>query len=92
MTCRTVGRRLRRELARVSFDVPSGPVHLDRNRQAVRNTYLKRIGRGSGERAFGLVRVVPGVEQTFGGLLSHAPAPGPGSQPCRKATPPPWVH
>jgi branched-chain amino acid transport system substrate-binding protein len=84
--------RLREELARVRFDVPSGPVHLDRNRQAVRNTYLKRIGRGGGRRVFQLVRVVPEVEQTFGGLLSDAPAPGPGSQPCRKATPPPWAR
>lgn len=84
--------RLREELARVRFDLPSGPVHLDRNRQAVRNTYLKRIGRGGGRRVFQLVRVVPEVEQTFGGLLSDAPAPGPGSQPCRKATPPPWAR
>jgi branched-chain amino acid transport system substrate-binding protein len=83
-------RRLRTELARVRLDLPSSPVHLDRNHQAVRNTYLKRIGDGEG--AFQLVSVVPGVEQTFGGLLSDAPAPGPGSQPCRKATPPPWVH
>ena len=85
-------RRLRGELARVRFDLPSSPVHLDRNRQAVRNTYLKRISGGGGKRKFRLVRVVPGVEQTFGGLLSDAPAPGPGSQPCRKATPPPWVR
>jgi branched-chain amino acid transport system substrate-binding protein len=84
--------RLREELARVRFDLPSGPVHLDRNRQAVRNIYLKRIGRGGGRPVFQLVRVVPEVEQTFGGLLSDAPAPGPGSQPCRKATPPPWVR
>jgi branched-chain amino acid transport system substrate-binding protein len=85
-------RRLREELARVRFDLPSSPVHLDRDRQAVRNTYLKRIGHGGGERMFRLVRVVPGVEQTFAGLLSDAPAPGPGSQPCRKATPPPWAR
>jgi branched-chain amino acid transport system substrate-binding protein len=84
--------RLREELARVRFDLPSGPVHLDRNRQAVRNTYLKRIGRGGGRRVFQLVKVVPEVEQTFGGLLSDAPSPGPGSQPCRKATPPPWAR
>jgi branched-chain amino acid transport system substrate-binding protein len=84
--------RLRDELARVRFDLPSSPLHLDRNRQAVRNTYLERIGRGGGQRALQLVEVVPGVEQTFGGLLSDAPSPGPGSQPCRKATPPPWVR
>jgi branched-chain amino acid transport system substrate-binding protein len=84
--------RLREELARVRFDLPSGPVHLDRNHQAVRNTYLKRISRGGGKRTFQLVRVVPEVEQTFGGLLSDAPSPGPGSQPCRRATPPSWAR
>jgi branched-chain amino acid transport system substrate-binding protein len=84
--------QLREELARVRFDVPSGPLYLDRNRQAVRNTYLKRLDREGGRRAFQPVRVVPGVEQTFAGLLSDAPSPGPGSQPCRKATPPPWVR
>ncbi|MGH3135789.1 MAG: ABC transporter substrate-binding protein [Gaiellaceae bacterium] len=84
--------RLREELARVRFDLPSSPVRLDRNRQAVRNVYLKRIGYENGKRAFRLVRVVPDVEQTFGGLLSNAPPPGPGSQPCRKGTPPPWAR
>jgi branched-chain amino acid transport system substrate-binding protein len=84
--------RLREELARVRFDLPSSPVHLDRNRQAVRSTYLKRISHEGGKRVFRLVRDVPGVEQTFGGLLSDAPAPGPGSQPCRKATPPRWAR
>jgi branched-chain amino acid transport system substrate-binding protein len=84
--------RLREELARVRLDLPSSPVHLDQNRQSVRNTYLKQVARRGGRRAFRLVRVVPDVEQTFGGLLSDAPSPGPGSQPCRKATPPPWAR
>ncbi|MGC1815106.1 MAG: ABC transporter substrate-binding protein [Solirubrobacterales bacterium] len=84
--------RLREELAQVRLDLPSSPVHLDQNRQVIRNTYLKRVARTGGRRAFQLVRVVPGVEQTFGGLLSSAPSPGPGSQPCRKATPPPWAR
>jgi branched-chain amino acid transport system substrate-binding protein len=84
--------RLREELARVRFDAPSGPLYLDRNRQAVRNTYLERVGRGGDRQELQPVRVVPEVEQTFGGLLSDAPSPGPGSQPCRKATPPPWVR
>jgi hypothetical protein len=67
-------------------------LYLDRNRQAVRNTYLERVGRGGDRQKLQPVRVVPEVEQTFGGLLSDAPSPGPGSQPCRKATPPPWVR
>jgi ABC-type branched-subunit amino acid transport system substrate-binding protein len=83
--------RLREELGRVQIDVPGGPVRLDRNRQAVRNVYLKQIVSGAkGAYSLRLVRVVPEVEQTFGGLLSRAPSPGPGSQPCTRATPPPW--
>jgi branched-chain amino acid transport system substrate-binding protein len=85
--------RLRAELASVRFEVPAGPVRLDRNRQAVRRTYIQRIARtAAGKPALRLVRVVRGVEQTFGGLLSKAPPPGPGSQPCRRDTPPPWAR
>jgi branched-chain amino acid transport system substrate-binding protein len=83
--------RFRKALAQVRIDVPSGQVRLDGNRQAVRNAYLKQIvADGKGKYSLRLVRVVPEVEQTFGGLLSRAPSPGPGSQPCTKATPPPW--
>jgi hypothetical protein len=82
--------RLHESLAEVRFDAPSSPVRLDRNRQAVRNTYVERVGREPRKRE--LVRVVPGVEQTFRGLLSRSPAPGPGSQPCRKGSPPSWAR
>jgi branched-chain amino acid transport system substrate-binding protein len=85
--------RLHEELARLRIDVPGGPVRLDRNRQAIRNAYLKRIVTArDGTYSLRLVRVVPKVEQTFGGLLSNAPPPGPGSQPCRRGTPPPWAR
>ena len=84
--------RLREKLAHVQLDLPSSPVRLDLNRQAVRNTYLERVSRRAGKRVLRLVKVVPEVEQTFGGLLSNATAPGPGSQPCRKATPPSWTR
>jgi hypothetical protein len=86
-------RRLHEALSHVRLDLPTGPVRLDENRHAVRQIYLKRIVFGDGGRqADRLVRVVPGVEQSFGGLLSKSPPPGPGSQPCRKATPPPWAR
>src|SRR5262245_28108207 len=84
-------RRLREELANLRFDLPSSPVRLDENHQAVRNTYLERVTSEGGKRVLRIVRVMPNVEQTFGGLLSNAPAPGPGSQPCRRGTPPPWA-
>lgn len=86
------GSRLRAELGRLRFELPASPVRLDANRQAVRHTYLKRVKVSAGVARFELVRVVPDVEQTYGGLLSNAPAPGPRSQPCRKATPPPWAR
>jgi branched-chain amino acid transport system substrate-binding protein len=86
-------RRLLEALAHVRLDLPSGPVRMDENRNAIRQIYLKRIVVGAGgRRADQLVQVVPGVEQSFGGLLSTSPPPGPGSQPCRKATPPPWAR
>jgi branched-chain amino acid transport system substrate-binding protein len=86
-------RRLHEALSHVRLDLPTGPVRLDENRNAVRRIYLKRIVFRDGRRqADQLVRVVPGVEQSFGGLLSKSPPPGPGSQPCRKATPPSWAR
>jgi branched-chain amino acid transport system substrate-binding protein len=86
-------RRLHEALSHVRLELPTGPVRLDENRHSVRQIYLKRILVGDGgRRADQLVRVVPGVEQSFGGLLSKSPPPRPGSQPCRKATPPPWAR
>ena len=86
-------RRFHEALSHVRLDLPTGPVRLDENRRSIRQIYLKRIVIGDGgRRADQLVHVVPGVEQSFGGLLSKSPPPGPGSQPCRKATPPPWAR
>ena len=83
---------LESELKRVRLDLPGGRVSLDRNRQAVRDGYLSRIVAHGGTQTLEPVRVVPRVEQTFGGLLSSAPAPGPGTQPCRKGSPPAWAQ
>jgi branched-chain amino acid transport system substrate-binding protein len=87
-----VRRALLEELGRVTVDLPAGRVTLDRNRQAVRDGYLARVVSSAGRTSLEPVAVVPQVEQTFGGLLSSAPPPGPGSQPCRKATPPSWAR
>jgi branched-chain amino acid transport system substrate-binding protein len=83
---------LMRELGRLRIDLPGGPVSLDRNRQAVRDTYLSRIVSRNGKPTLVPVGAARSVEQTFGGLLSDAPPPGPDSQPCRLATPPPWAR
>jgi ABC-type branched-subunit amino acid transport system substrate-binding protein len=87
-----VGEGLKTELRRLRLDLPGGTVTLDRNRQAVRDGYLSRIVVDGGRTTLEPVKVVPRVEQSFRGLLSSAPAPGPGSQPCKKATPPSWAE
>jgi ABC-type branched-subunit amino acid transport system substrate-binding protein len=87
-----VARGLEAELGRIRLDLPGGLVSLDRNRQAVRDEYLSRIVVRGGKPTLEPVAVVPHVEQTFGGLLSSAPPPGPHTQPCRTGSPPPWAQ
>lgn len=80
------------ELADLRVPLPGGTVSLDGNRQAVRDGYLARIAVAGGKATLEPVGVVRGVEQTFGGLLSSAPPPGPGSQPCVRSTRIPWAR
>ena len=80
------------KLATASVALPGGTVSLDRNRQAVRDGYLSRVVVDAGKIRLEPVGVMRSVEQTFGGLLSAAPPPGPGTQPCVKATPPSWAR
>lgn len=84
--------RLRETLGRLRIDLPRGEVRLDSHRQAIADVPLVRMQWQDGKLVplpLGLVR---GVEQTFGGLLSAAPPPGPASQPCVKGKPPPWAR
>ena len=83
---------LKAAMKRSRLDLPDGWVSLDRNRQAVRDGYLSRIVAHGGMPTLEPVGVVSRVEQTFGGLLSSAPAPGPGTQACRKGSPPAWAQ
>jgi ABC-type branched-subunit amino acid transport system substrate-binding protein len=83
---------LEAELKRVRLELPGGSIALDRNRQAVRDGYLSRIVSNGGKPTLVPVAVVPHVEQTFGGLLSSAPPPGPDTQPCRRGSPPSWAQ
>ena len=80
------------ELGRLRLDLPGGSITLDRNRQAVRDGYLSKIVVHGGKPTLAPVAVVPHVEQTFGGLLSSAPPPGPDSQQCRRGSPPSWAR
>ena len=83
---------LESELKRGRLDLPGGRVSLDRNRQAVRDGYLSRIVAHGGRPTLEPVGVVPRVEQTFGGPALVGSAPGPGTQPCRKGSPPAWAQ
>jgi branched-chain amino acid transport system substrate-binding protein len=84
--------RLRAALAQLRIALPRGVVHLDTHRQAVSDVPLVRIRYRDGKVVTEPVSMTRNVEQTFGGLLSSAPPPGPHSQPCRRATPPPWAR
>ncbi len=85
-------RRLRDELAKLQVMLPRGEARLDGNRQIVTDVPLVRHRWRNGAMVTEPVSVAKDVEQTFGGLLSEAPPPGPRSQPCRKAAPPPWAR
>ena len=83
---------LQSELSGLRLSLPGGTVSLDGHRQAVRDSYLSRVVVEAGKPRLEPVAVVRGVEQTFGGLLSAAPPPGPGTQPCVRSRRLPWAH
>jgi len=85
-------RHLRRALARLRIDLPRGEVRLDSHRQAVTDVPLVTMRWENGALVAKSLRVSHDVEQTFGGLLSAAPPPGPGTQKCVKTTPPRWAR
>jgi branched-chain amino acid transport system substrate-binding protein len=84
--------RFRQELGRLRLVLPRGIVTLDRNRQAVTSVPLVRLRLRGGEVTTEPVSSAANVEQSFGGLLTKAPPPGPSSQQCRRATPPSWAR
>ena len=81
-------------LARVRLDSPTGRITLDRSRQAIVSSYLSKVGRDAkGRPTITTLRVVPRVEQTFGGYFTSSDPPiGRSSPACRKRTPPPWAR
>ncbi len=84
------GRQLQEALAHLVLDSPSGRIRLDRNRQAIVPIYLGRIGAGRKVRT---LRIVPDVEQTFGGYFtSESPPRGRTLPACVKRRPPPWAR
>jgi branched-chain amino acid transport system substrate-binding protein len=83
------GTPLLRALARVQLNSPAGRIQLDAHRQAVAPGYLSRVGKAGIE----TVRVVPRVEQTFGGYFRPGdPPPSRTSPACKHGNPPPWAR
>ncbi len=88
------GAPLLARLARLGLDSPMGRIRLDANRQAVGPNYLSRIAVDvKGKPAIRTVRVVPNVEQRFGGYFEPGDPPPNRTHPaCVKRTPPPWAR
>jgi ABC-type branched-subunit amino acid transport system substrate-binding protein len=86
-------RRFMAALGKIELDSPTGPIRLDRNRQAIAPAYLGRIVIATtGKPVMRTLRVLPGVEQTFGGYFTAATPPPTRTTPaCRRAKPPPWA-
>jgi branched-chain amino acid transport system substrate-binding protein len=90
---RADGRPFLSALARVQIDSPTGRIRLDGNRQAIQPNYLSKVVPTGNGVAFRTLRVVPDVEQTFGGYFARGgPPPSETSPPCVKRTPPPWAR
>ena len=69
-------------LARLELDSPTGRIRLDAHRQAIGPNYLSRVATDAkGKPAVRTLRVVPNVEQTFGGYFR--PGEPPPSQTSR---------
>jgi len=69
---------LKAALAKVHFTTAYSTMSLDANRNAIENVYLDQLYKNSkNQLAIKTVAMVPNVNQTFGGVFSHAtPSPG----------------
>jgi branched-chain amino acid transport system substrate-binding protein len=78
-------KKLQAAIGKVSIASPYGPLHLDKNRQAVLNVFYQQLYTKGGKLAIKTVGEVPNVDQTFGGTYSSkTPAPGRNFPTCVK--------
>jgi len=78
-------KKLQSAIGKVKLATPYGPLHLDKNRQAVINTFYQQLYLKDGKLAVKTVGEVPNVDQTFGGTYSAStPAPGRNFPKCVK--------
>jgi branched-chain amino acid transport system substrate-binding protein len=87
-------RRFQAALAKVRLESPIGLIRVDQNRQAVVSNYLGQYQRNAiGEVSYRTIRVVPSVDQSFGGYFhTNGPLPSETYPPCRRGDPPPWAR
>jgi branched-chain amino acid transport system substrate-binding protein len=80
-------------LAGLQPTFPNGQVTLDDNRNSVQPAYVVQIVKDGSDLGFKVVKSIPEVDQTFGGLFG-ADSPDPSRDEPAKATgnPPPWAQ
>jgi branched-chain amino acid transport system substrate-binding protein len=88
------GSELMAILADLELDSLTGRVRLDRDHQAIAANYLSRVVTDAqGKPAIKSLKVVPNVEQTFGGYFGPGDPPAGRTTPaCKKRKPPPWAR
>ena len=80
-------------LARLKFDSPEGPRRLDSNHQAIGVIYLGKMVRGkNGKLTVRTIRVVPNVDQSFGGYFSGTTAVSRTQPSCKRGHVPSWAR
>jgi branched-chain amino acid transport system substrate-binding protein len=87
-------RRFQTALANVQLGGPHGPTRLDANRQAIAPNYLAQWQRdGKGGYVQRTIRVVPDVDEAFGGYFhANGPQPSRTYPACKHGNPPPWAR
>jgi branched-chain amino acid transport system substrate-binding protein len=86
-------RKLMAALARLRFESPEGERELDAHHQAVGTIYLGRMETSAaGKLVVRQIRVVPNVDESFGGYLDGRDSASSRSRPvCKHGHPPPWA-
>jgi hypothetical protein len=88
------GRRLRLELGRLDTRLLGQSVRMDRNGQAVVTASLVQLDQSATTNVLRMqvVRSIPQVDQSIGGLLAPGYRPGSRDVPCRQARTPSWAR
>jgi branched-chain amino acid transport system substrate-binding protein len=87
-------RRLMAALGTAELHSPVGLIRLDRDRQAIEPNYLLRVEKtADGKLVNATFRVIPNVEQSFGGYFRVNEPPSSRTYPaCHRANPPTWAR